>query len=141
MNQIISIKNDIKKFKPNRQNVKVTKHFRKKLHQHRGLSPNIADNISEYVRGVFRKLETTNVIIQNFKGRKRIIINTRGLYLVVSYSSFIRERKLVLISLLNNKMDLGGSIKKPKRKVKKDRKNNHVRVSYELLERVGIWAI
>ena len=130
-----NIQNEFKNFKVKKGNVIVTNHFKEKLHENRGLTPNIMNDITAYIRGAFRRLEIHNVMIQMFKGQKRIVVNKRGLYFIVAYNSFIERSKIVLISILSNKMDLRGTVKKESRKKSVRRNNDYTRVSYDLTER------
>lgn len=134
MNKTNNFKAEFKNFKPNNENVVMTKHFKEKLHENRGMSPNNADHIHEYIRGIFRKLEHNNIIVQNFQGKRRIVINSRGFYIVMAYASFVKDNVIVLITLLSGKMRLGGSIKKTKNKNKDRKRSNHMRISYDSLK-------
>ena len=108
------IKKEFVNFKPNKDNTFATKHFIEGLGKKRGISLHSGANISNYIRDVFRRIRKDDVLIQKFKGKDRIIVSIRNMYIVVSYESFIKEKIIVLITLLKGKMRLGGTIKKNK---------------------------
>ena len=122
-------------FKPTRQNVRLSYHFKQQVHKKRGMEVRSIQEPAEYIKGVFRKLKKNDLLIQRFKGKDRIIIVTRGLKLIISLKSFLFNDDIVLITLLSGKMRTGGHIKKQsKRNYKTKTKMNSDLVNYELEE-------
>lgn len=104
------------------KNVEYSTHFKEKFMER--LSMRIDQNNKvELMNNIIKKSNKNDMLLQLYKGRKRIIFVWRGATVLMAFDEFIEQGKIVLITILKKGMSLLGKIKKFEVTSKYSRKN------------------
>ena len=129
-----------------RKDIKLTKHFEESTLKDRTIK---GTNINKNIDSIFKIIKTSqkdalenssssDVLVQKYKNRKRIILITREIKLIISIDTFIKTGKLVIITQLTNDMKIGRGVTKRKRDIV--RYNHKDRNGWRNEIRRGIYA-